>query len=306
MMPVLKVKKNGVWVTQTVDSEVFIAEYDITSFQDLLSAYRYGKTCYMRKDDITSIVTRVLSDKIESYYIDSWNVINKISCDATNGWSYGVVTLEMSNNKTINITSESTDTQYPSAKAVYNLVSNTPKTFIVTFTNSDNVTYSANKTYAEVVSAIESGDFVVAQYSSNNDVYIYPVVAYSENTVFFQGDYLGQTSVYFRLNSDNSVVFVDLSYCNLPTVSLDDVGKVLSVNSEGRWVATEPTEIEIEPVATSVASVMDSANSVVTITTNYNDGSESVSVITLDDSGNPISVTTDGVTCSMAWEGFDA
>ena len=47
------------------------------------------------------------------------------------------------------------------------------------------------------------------------------------------------------------------------------------------------------------------ADSTVTIAMTLEDGSTSQSVITLDENDYPVSIVTDGVTCSVTWEGFD-
>lgn len=43
----------------------------------------------------------------------------------------------------------------------------------------------------------------------------------------------------------------------------------------------------------------------VTVTAVYSDGRNIVTVIVLNDSGDPISVTKDGESCTLTWEGFD-
>lgn len=47
------------------------------------------------------------------------------------------------------------------------------------------------------------------------------------------------------------------------------------------------------------------ADTDVTVTAEYLDGSSEVTLITLDANGDPISVARDGEVCSLTWEGFD-
>ena len=56
------------------------------------------------------------------------------------------------------------------------------------------------------------------------------------------------------------------------------------------------------PMATGMTVVKD--GSTITLTTGRDDGSTSTSVITLDENEFPAKVVTDGVECSVSWEGF--
>ena len=146
--------------------------------------------------------------------------------------------------------------------------------FVVTITSNDDDTYSADKTFAEVTAAIEAGNDVLAVWCpSGNHTYLIPLIVYSATSVYFQADLLGQSSVYFRFDSDETIELTEFAY--------------------------ETTE----PIPTSVASVKD-GNSV-TVTTTYDDNSTDVVTITLDDNDYPISVVKDGVECTLAWDGFN-
>jgi hypothetical protein len=47
-------------------------------------------------------------------------------------------------------------------------------------------------------------------------------------------------------------------------------------------------------------------DSTITITTTLDDGAKTVSIVTVDDNGYPSKIVTDGVECTVSWEGFDA
>ena len=46
-------------------------------------------------------------------------------------------------------------------------------------------------------------------------------------------------------------------------------------------------------------------NDTITITIKLNDGTESVSVIELDENGYPKNIVVDNVACSISWDGFE-
>lgn len=99
-----------------------------------------------------------------------------ISCSSEDVWNDTAVFVEKTENRVTAISSASTDTQYPSAKAVYTLAENT-KTFIVKVTAGSTIT--ADKTFAQIRTAINSGRIVAAKY--NNDI-LMPAAFYDSST----------------------------------------------------------------------------------------------------------------------------
>lgn len=147
-------------------------------------------------------------------------------------------------------------------------------TVLITY-DADTDTYSADKTFAEVIAAIRQGfDARALWHRNETDTLVYKLVSYSDTSVFFQFDFMSESATYIRMNSDNTITFHEFDY--------DD-----------------PTAI---PNATNVSVV--SADGSITVTATYDNGSESVSVIALDENDYPVSVTTNGVECNVSWEGF--
>ena len=178
--------------------------------------------------------------------------------------------------------------------------------FAVTLTQEDDDRFRADRPFGQVQEAIQRGDRVVAVWEpGNGETMVFPVFAYGESTVYFQGDYMGSASLYFRMYGDGSVVRTAVPYCKLPAVGAEENGKVLTV-SGGVWKAEALPEAEeaASPKAVSVAVVRE--GNAVTVTAAYDDGGTSISVIALDENDYPLSVTTDGHACSISWEGFDA
>ena len=147
------------------------------------------------------------------------------------------------------------------------------ETFLVTVTGSDADGYTADKTFAEISAAVEAGAVVSARVAMGTGC------GYGQLVSFAAGK-LVQFGSYSRSGT------LELSFT--VTVSADDTVTV-------RYPA--------QRCAVRVASVK--SESSVTVTSAYDDGTESVSVVTLDANGDPVSVTTDGVTCTLTWEGFD-
>lgn len=99
-----------------------------------------------------------------------------VSCSSEDVWNDTVVFVEKTENRVTEIGSASTDAQYPSAKAVYTLAENT-KTFIVKVTAGSTIT--ADRTFAQIRTAINSGRIVAAKY--NNDI-LMPAAFYDSST----------------------------------------------------------------------------------------------------------------------------
>lgn len=113
----------------TVSGGIFIAEYGVTSYQDIRDAYNNNKFIVCRyTDPTTQAVEEMYISGSESNYFtfasipgNTTNVSPYIATTLTeSGWSsISQYALERTSNKVTSITSSSTDTQYPSAKCVY-------------------------------------------------------------------------------------------------------------------------------------------------------------------------------------------
>ena len=86
-----------------------------------------------------------------------------ISCTKDDIWSAAETFVEQTANRVTDVTSASTDTEYPTAKAAYTLAANT-KTMIVKVTQGSTIT--ADKTFSEISTAINSGRLVAVLYSN--------------------------------------------------------------------------------------------------------------------------------------------
>lgn len=90
------------------------------------------------------------------------------------------------------------------------------------------------------------------------------------------------------INSDNELIFVTNTGNEL------NAGKLPEGSGDSDFVL---------PSATSVSAVK--TDNSITVTATYDNNTQSVSVIELDGNGDPVTVTKDGKTCTLSWEGFE-
>lgn len=112
------------------ESSVFEAVYGETTYDEVVEAKNAGKFVICIKDRLTYHLSYV-SEDLAYFTTIRGNVsyatyINK----ATNKWTDALYSLEQLSNKVTSLSSASTDTQYPSAKAVYDFVQTTLGTII--------------------------------------------------------------------------------------------------------------------------------------------------------------------------------
>ena len=103
---------------------VFEAIYDETPFADLWNAYQSNKHVVVHRGNFILSLVRADETIISFSAINNENVYSA-TCNSSNKWSgSGVFQVEKAYNKVTSLSSASTDTQYPSAKAVYDFVNN--------------------------------------------------------------------------------------------------------------------------------------------------------------------------------------
>ena len=120
---------------------IFIATYNSTPHADLVTAYNSGKTIIVQEDlgsstnenkFYASLVNRTksISPSIDSFVFAaaSGDALYFYECKITSGvsytWTYEYYVPEKASNKVTSLSSSSTNTQYPSAKCVYDELQN--------------------------------------------------------------------------------------------------------------------------------------------------------------------------------------
>lgn len=99
-------------------SEVFVAEYGVTSFADIQTAYNAGKAVFCKQNNYTYLF-RI--DNSEAVFTSIGRVANGLvfRCSNSSVWTTETYYAEKTSNKVTSLSSSSTNTQYPSAKCVY-------------------------------------------------------------------------------------------------------------------------------------------------------------------------------------------
>lgn len=140
--------------------------------------------------------------------------------------------------------------------------------FVVRFEETGGV-YTADKTFAEVKAAVDQGDVVVGDWT--NTGYRGQLTGIDEDVLLFTFHSFTGESACLALRSDNTVDYLE-----------SEVGK--------------------ENMPSRVAVVKTDAQITVTATYGWNDEE---TVISLNDDGDPVSVTKGDQTTVLTWEGFD-
>lgn len=154
-------------------ADIFIAQYGVTTYQDVLNAYNAGKVCFCIKNSDSRFATLCQADSNSFRFaaLSGSSVIYNFILFNDNSWLSTSSSYEYSSQKTQTISSSSTTSQYPSAKAVYDFVNGQKPVFVAEY----GVT-----TYQEIKTALQAGKIV----SCAKGNYIYYCNATSDMTQY--------------------------------------------------------------------------------------------------------------------------
>lgn len=105
------------------ESSVFEAIYEQTKYVDIVAAYNANKHVILKYGDNFLSLAKVTSNQVDFTAVSATDS-NLVRCFKSDNWAMYSITLERTTNKTKTINESSTDTQYPSAKAVYDALQN--------------------------------------------------------------------------------------------------------------------------------------------------------------------------------------
>lgn len=131
--------------------DVFVATYGTTTLSEATTAYNEGKTLFAK--NTSGYIARMIIGDNSGF---TFEILNSMAGTGTtitrplmgiwtlnsSGWSSASAYLEVTGNKVTSLSSSSTDTQYPSAKCVYNSLSNKIDTSSLTEVKCVVTTYS--------------------------------------------------------------------------------------------------------------------------------------------------------------------
>ena len=209
-------------------SEVFVAEFNVTSYADVQTAYNAGKTIYCLYTDTSNNEYIMWLNYVTQTYFDFYSSKNGdlyiTRCNSTgNTWELGYFNLEVVSNKVTSISSSSTDTQYPSAKCVYDELTDKADVDLTNCTKPHIIeTYSSGTSWYRVysdgwceqggVTGTESttrgqtiGITFVKQFTDTN----YTIVAIDGNTS--KSNYSGSVGITTVLNGTKSTSGVSIA-----------------------------------------------------------------------------------------------
>jgi hypothetical protein len=106
---------------------IFKAEYGVTTYEEIKAAYESGKVVHCDYNEFCYVLVSITTSSA-FFNIIRGSSSYMIYCNADDSKWYGAsYYLEQSTNKTTALSESSTDTQYPSAKAVYEALQNLPQ-----------------------------------------------------------------------------------------------------------------------------------------------------------------------------------
>ena len=136
--------------------EIFEAKYGETTFNEIQEAYNAGKYIVCSYNGNVFHINRITS--IDIYFISvNGPTIYRLGVGTANNWYQHAYSPEMSTNKTTSLSDKSTDTQYPSAKAVFTEIGKKSEVSLEALANG-NLKVTINGESKDFMPATPSGD----------------------------------------------------------------------------------------------------------------------------------------------------
>ena len=188
----------------SAEDEILKVEYGKTTFQEIKDAYVAGKYIVFEYANNVFHINRVTDTEI--YFVSINGALGyRVGLNNKNNWYQNAYPNEQSSNKVTSLSDKSTDTQYPSAKAVYEAIQQSGgKQGVIRQTQK--WTQATDKSYSYVMSDIVRGAIPQA----NIDLFTRVGAVFNEE------------SGYFELNSLTDISYEEMmdiyTYGNVPTL----------------------------------------------------------------------------------------
>ncbi len=102
--------------------EIFWATYGTTTFADCLAAYNAGKlVAVLVNSQYVEVLCRVQASAI-TFACQIGTYLYRAQVSSADVWTNNIYENEVASNKVTTLSAQSTDTEYPSAKCVYDLL----------------------------------------------------------------------------------------------------------------------------------------------------------------------------------------
>ena len=128
---------------EDAEENVFVAEYGVTTYDEIAEASAAGKAVFCKYNNaICSLYTLGASNAPNAIFAANYGDTElSVVLGADGEWSYVYTTLQRKSNMTGTISSESTNSQYPSAKAVYEYGQTLVDAVLAALPDGDEVSY---------------------------------------------------------------------------------------------------------------------------------------------------------------------
>lgn len=175
---------------------IFKAVFSETTYDEIVTAYNNGMVVHCDYGGNCYVLTRI--DSTNSYFVAVLGTITyRLNCTSSSVWGSAVFEAEQIKNKVTSLSSASTDTQYPSAKAVFTAIGKKSEVSLETLANG-NLKVTINGVSKDFMPATPSGD-------PQHDAYVSAGAAYNAtandiNILGLYGDTITHKSGCWLLN----------------------------------------------------------------------------------------------------------
>ena len=117
------IEDGSIPLSKLEETPIFKAIYGTTTYEEIKAAYDSGKVVHCDYNSVCYVLSRITAS---GAYFAAVNApyAYRMDCTSSSQWTNRAIEIEVTSNKTTSLSSESTDTQYPSAKAVFMAISN--------------------------------------------------------------------------------------------------------------------------------------------------------------------------------------
>lgn len=197
--------------------ELYLCTYGTTTYAQITSALSAGKLPVCFYDSKEYVYVGLSSTNRYTFCSQLFDTQRYVSVNSSDSWGTGTNNFEVTSNKVTSLSSASTNSQYPSAKAVYDFVIDGKEIFYCTY---------GTTTYTEISSAVNNGKTPIVKYGAPVGVYILTTLSDGQ-AIFVSMSYASNKMQYKKITVSSSNSWNNTSY-NIENIS----NKVTSLSSD--------------------------------------------------------------------------
>lgn len=224
---------NGYITLNDIPTEIFVATYGTTTYSEIEAAYNAGKIVFCKRHTSISNLIGYTSNGFAFIATAKATGIfrcNYYYCNNNDVWSNSYCDAQLTSDKVTSLSSSSTNTQYPSAKCVYDNVKNT-----VNQTTADTITlYAWYNVYATPNTV-----YTIKNISSSNEI----TTALDSN-----GRFVGEITGFGISSSIANITVKGMSYSRNSSLDTTFTRQTLTdyngnnlniIQADGQWIYNE-------------------------------------------------------------------